>query len=181
MNATTDHRILEALFQAVENPDAAPFELQRLDVEGALEAAPRLASLIQLWDERRGEAAVPDWADMDFADFRGWHAALVVSDLPAGEPDPIYRVIGEDFRIVSYTTEPGQKFSDRTPLLYDRQFREHFREIRDRGLIGRATGPAAFVGREHLRLEVLELPFRNGGERVARLVHLMSYDLAAPE
>jgi hypothetical protein len=118
---------------------------------------------------------------MEFADFRGWHSRLVISDLPADEPDPLYRVIGEDFRVVSYSTEPGQRFSDRTPLLYDRQFREHFREIRDRGLIGWSVGPVAFFGREHVRLNVLELPFRDGGASVARLVHIMTYAFATPD
>lgn len=179
MSAVPDSHVMRALLEAVENPDAEPFVLRRLTAPEAIAAAPHLAALIRLWDERRAGALAPDWSAMEFADFRGWHASMVVSDIPADEPDPVYRVIGEDFRIVSYSTEPGQRFSDRTPLLYERQFREHFREIRDQGLIGWSIGPVAFVGREHLRMKVLELPFRNGGERVSRLAHLMSHESAA--
>ena len=176
MSALPNKQITSALLAAIEKPDAEPFVLHRFTVEQALDAVPEeLAGLIRMWDERRGDAAVPDWSDVDFPDFRGWHSRVVISDLPADEPDPHYRVIGEDFRIVTYSTEPGQKFSDRTPLLYERQFRKHFGEIRDRGLIGWSVGPVAFVGREHIRLEILELPFRNGGERVARLVHVLTH------
>lgn len=176
MRTAPDRRTAAALLEAAEIPDAEPFVLRRLAPEQAALAAPHLAHLIRLWAERRGQQRVPIWSEMDFADFRGWHANIVVSDLPSDEPDPEFRIVGEDFRIVDYTTDPGQKFSDRTPLLYARQFREHFREIRETGLIGWSVGPAAIVGREHLRLKVLELPFRNGGTTVSRLVHVMTHE-----
>ncbi|SMF19294.1 hypothetical protein SAMN06265365_1038 [Tistlia consotensis] len=175
MNTAPDDSFMRGLLEAIENPDAEPFVLRRFGPEEAMRAAPHLAGVIRIWDERRGGRPTPDWADMEFADFRGWHPALVVSDLPAGEPDPIYRIVGEDFRIVSYTTKPGQRFSDRTPLLYERQFREHFGLVRDTGLIGWSVGPAALVGREHVRLRVMELPFTNGGQAVSRLAHIMTY------
>lgn len=177
MSAARNTRIVQEFFEASEKPDAPPFLLRRFGPREALEAAPHLAPLIELWDSRRGGEAVPDWADVDFPDFRGWHSSIVVSDLPADEPDPIFRIIGEDFRIFDYTTTQGQRFSDRTPRLYERQFREHFREIRDRGLIGWSVGSAAIVGREHLRVRVLELPFRKGGPLVSRLLHVTSTDL----
>ena len=174
MRIAPDTRTAAALFEAAENPNAEPFVLRRFGPEQAAQAAPHLAALIRLWAERRGERALPDWSEMDFADFRGWHAAMVLSDLPADEPDPQFRIVGEDFRMVEYTTDPGQRFSDRTPLLYARQFREHFRQIRETGLIGWSVGPVAFLGREHRRVKVLELPFRNGGPAVSRLVHVMT-------
>ena len=174
MLSARDSRTAEALLQAAENPDAKPFVLRRFGPEQAALEAPHLAPLIRLWAERRGQQGVPDWSEMDFADFRGWHAAMVVSDLPPDEPDPQFRIVGEDLRIVDYTTDPGQRFSDRTPRLYARQFREHFRQIRETGLIGWSVGPVAFLGREHRRVKVLELPFRNGGPAVSRLVHVMT-------
>lgn len=181
MSAAPDHRIVRALLEAAENPDAPLFELQRLRPEQAIAAAPHLRSLVELWDARRGDRAVPDRADIDFADFRGWHSAIVVSDLEGEEPDPLFRIVGEDYRIVDYGTTGGQRFSDRTPRLYEQQFRQRFAEIRDSGLIGWSVGAAAIVGREHVRLKVLELPFTNGGPQVSRLVHVMSYDFAGDD
>lgn len=176
MSAAPDHRTLHALIEAVENPDTPPFELRRFGPDEAAKAAPHLRPLIELWNSRRGTRPVPDWSDVDFADFRGWHAAIVVSDLVGDEPDPLFRIVGEDYRIADFATTGGQRFSDRTPRLYERQFREHFGAIRDSGLIGWAVGSAAIVGREHVRLKILELPFTNGGQRVSRLVHVMSHD-----
>lgn len=174
MSALPDPSIVRHLLDAGEAPDARPFDLRRLDAEEALAAAPDFASLIALWSGRRAGAAVPDWHDMEFADFRGWHSALLVSDITDGEPDPLFRVIGEDYRIVRDSSLPGQRFSELMPRLYERQFREHFRAIRDQGLLGLAVGPAALVGREHVHLRILELPFRRGGDGVRRLLHALS-------
>lgn len=181
MNATADDRFMRALLEAIENPDSEPFVLRRFGPEEARTAAPHLAEVIDNWDRRRGDRPLPDWADAEFTDFRGWHSSLVLSDLPEGDPDPVFRIVGEDFRIVSYTTEAGQRFSDRTPMVYERQFREHFGLIRETGLIGWSVGPVAIVGREHIRLKVMEFPYRNGSERVSRLVHVMTYDLGSDE
>lgn len=161
------------IFEAAENPTAAPFDLRRLSPGEAAEAEPQFAALLALWQERRGDAAVPDWSSMDFSDFRGWHSALMLSELSEADPDPRFRVIGEDYRAIRDSSLPGQRFSDLMPRLYALQFREHFRQIVVQGRVGLATGPAAFVGREWLRLKILELPFRHGGEAVTRLLHVL--------
>ncbi|MEX2630215.1 MAG: hypothetical protein WD341_09785 [Tistlia sp.] len=171
---------LRQLILAAERPDARPFELRRFEAaESALAAAPHFAFLIDLWRSRRGACALPDWADVEFPDFRGWHSALLLSDLPDETPDPRFRLIGEDYRVLQDSSLPGRRFSDVMPRLYARQFRAHFEAIRDGGLIGLTTGPAAFVGREHLHLSILELPFRAGGTGVQRLLHALRVGASA--
>lgn len=165
--------------EGTERPDAAPFRVHLLDPERAAQSAPAFAGIVALWRERQQGAAVPDWNDFEFADFRGWHAAMLVSDLPDEEPDPLFRIIGEDWRIVPLTGFAGRRFSEVMPQLYQRQMREHFRQIRERGLIGWSVGPAVQINREHLRLQVLELPFRRGGPRVERFAHVLRNGAAA--
>jgi hypothetical protein len=179
MNEQRGATAFRQLFNAAESPTAAPFELRRLLPDEAGAAAPEFAGLIDLWRERRGAAAVPDWSSVEFADFRGWHSALMLSELSEADPDPRFRLIGEDYRMIRDSSLPGQRFSELMPRLFALQFREHFRQIARLGHMGLATGPAAFVGREYLRLRILELPFRHGGEAVARLLHVLLAGAAA--
>lgn len=161
-----------------ENPNAPPFDLVRLMPDAALAAAPEFRALIELWLTKcpegavNGIASIPDWSDFDFADFRGWHADMVLSIFPdPDEPDPEFRIAGETYSQIVDGPVKGTRFSDSWPRLYGVQFRRHFQAIRDTGLVGLAEGRHATMGRGHITLRVLELPCRDGGTVVARLIH----------
>lgn len=162
---------MQNVFARLEDPNAEPLHLSLLKPADALEAAPDFADLIRLWLDRRGDAAVPDWCDMDFTDFRGWHAALVLGAFEDEEPDPRFRLVGEDFQQLAQRNVTGQRFSELVPRLYDLQFREHFRRLRAEGLIGLSEGRFALYDRQHVGVRVLELPFRNGGHGIERTLH----------
>ena len=34
--------------------------------------------IVRRWRQKRGERAMPSWADYDFYDFTGWHGRIVV-------------------------------------------------------------------------------------------------------
>jgi hypothetical protein len=161
--------------QSIEDLLQSPRQAQKtthlVTAERALELVPDFAPLIALWNERRGDAPAPCWSQMDFTDFMGWHPDIVMSSFEGDEPDPVYRIIGETFAQMTNVPRRGMRFSEYAPELYESQLREHFRKLRDGALIGVVEGQAAVIGFEHVSLQVLELPFRDGGERIERLVH----------
>lgn len=165
---------IQEAFASAEDPNAEPFDLRRFSAEEAMDAVPDLAALIRLWAERRGDALAPDWGDMDFADFRGWHSSICLGQFPDDEPDPLIRLMGQDFVDLALQEMKGTRFGAIYPRLYALQFREHFQAIRDHGLIGLATGKIAKIGRSHVRMRVMELPFRDGGPKVERTVHVLA-------
>lgn len=163
-----------AIFSGDEDPDAEPMDLRCFSGDEARAALPDFAGLIDLWNERRGSAAVPDWAGMDFADFRGWHDSIVLGVFESDEPDPTLRLAGQTYIDMTAQNPTGRRLSELAPRMFDLHFREHFREIRDKGLIGLAAGRQPLKGRSHVMLRILELPFRDGGTEVKRTVHVLS-------
>ena len=169
-----DQEQLEGVSAAVEAPAAPPLTAQRFRPEEARAALPEFAEVIDLWLERRGDAAVPDWGAMDFADFVGWHAQMMVSRFESEEPDPVFRLVGEKVAEVFQFSAQNRSVSELAPHFYELQFRDHFREIREQGLVGLTSGKLPAKGRGHASLRILELPFRDGGATVERLVHVLA-------
>jgi hypothetical protein len=91
----------------------------------------------------------------------------------AEEPDPYFVLSGETFtRAIDFNVK-GVHFSQGWPRLFDLQFREHFGAIRDTGLIGLTEGKVATSTRNFLSIRVLELPVRDGGDEVQRMIHVV--------
>ena len=164
----------EDVFAAVEDPDAPPLKVQRFRPDEARGALPEFAELIDLWLERRGGEAVPDWSDFDFPDFVGWHAFLMLSRFESDAPDPTFRLAGEKVTDLMQFQLSGRRLSSLAPRNYEQRLRDHFSEIRAQGLIGLTTGQLPVEGRSHAVMRILELPFREGGATVERLLHVMS-------
>lgn len=162
------------VFTGEEDPNAEPMELRCFTAEEARAALPDFADIIDRWLARRGAAAVPDWSDMDFADFVGWHDSLVIGKFESDEPDPTLRLAGETYIDVTAQNPTGRRLSELAPRMFDLYFREHFRQIRDEGLIGLAFGRQPLKGRSHVILRILELPFRDGGDKVERTLHVLA-------
>ncbi len=166
----------EDIVAAVEDPDAPPLTVQRLRPEEARESLPEFAEILDLWLARRGSAAAPDWGDMDFADFVGWHAHIMLSRFESDEPDPIFRLVGEKVAEVLQFAAQNRHVSELAPHFYELQFRDHFRQIREKGVVGLTSGNLPAKGRGHATLRILELPFRDGGATVERLLHVLAKD-----
>lgn len=164
----------EVIFRSLEEDvTSPPMDLKRLTLEEAREAAPDFRGMLDVWGAKRQDERPPDWHDFDFSDFRGWHSDIVLSVFDKEEPDPCFVLSGETFtRAIDYNVK-GVHFSEGWPRLYDLQFREHFGAIRETGLIGLTEGKVATSARSFLSIRVLELPVRNGGERVERMIHVV--------
>ncbi|MGD1876442.1 MAG: PAS domain-containing protein [Kiloniellaceae bacterium] len=173
-----DPQRFEDLVAPVEDLTAAPLTVQCFVPEEARDALPEFAALIDLWLERRGSAGVPDWNDVDFTDFRSWHAYILLSKFEGAEPDPRFRLAGEKVAEVLQFETQGRRISDLAPQFYELQFRDHFHKIREHGLIGLTSGKLPAKGRGHVTLRILELPFRDGGSAVERLLHAQAKETA---
>ncbi len=146
---------------------------QLVTAEEAIERAPAFAPLVALWRDRRGAEPAPCWRQMDFVDFRGWHSELVLSSFDGDAPDPRFRLVGETFAQLAGMPLKGMRFSEYSPQHFDRQLRDHFAKLRETAKIGLVEGSGCREGQEHVSLQVLELPFRDGGTRIERLVHVV--------
>lgn len=154
-----------------ENPKAEPFTLRLIQPEAAVRSLPEFSDLVTLWLDRRTNTWVPDWSSVEFSDFRGWHSALVVSAFEGAEPDPKWRIVGNDYNEMAGVGNTGKRFSDVLPRLYQLQLRDHFAAIREHGLIGLSEGRLSAIDRGHIHVKIMELPFTDGDCRIERLVH----------
>lgn len=154
-----------------ENPPALDMWVLPLDTR--IDADSPFADILAVWNRRRIDDGPPDWDAFDFADFREWHSRLKISLFPDDRPDPLFRIMGESWRIVAMANLAGLRFSDVRPKLYERQFKDHFKAIRDQEMIGRTKGAIAGLEREFLTIEVLELPVARDGKRVGGLLHCL--------
>lgn len=148
-----------------------------LHPDEALDAGTPFNEVIRLWLDRRNGHAVPDWSDFDFADFCGWHAEMAISVFPDDEPDPQLRIIGEEVKAVTCCTIKGARFSELQPDLYRSFLREHFRRIRQDGLIGWSIGRVVAGGTAMIAKQMMELPVRRGGDGVDGLIHVIVHNL----
>jgi len=159
------------LFPLLENPDAQPLSIRRLTVEEALEASTPFDSLIRLWMDKRAGESPPEWDDFDFADFRGWHSRLAISVFPDDTADPEIRLTGEGWADLGGPPIAGVRLGSLVPRLFERQLRVHFQAIRDTGNIGLVSGTPVTVGREFVRMRIIELPVARNGKAVGGMIH----------
>jgi hypothetical protein len=161
---------------AQERDDPTPFTTRHYPLSVELPQSSPFRDVLSVWNSRRIGAEPPAWDAFEFSDFRGWHSRMIVSVFADEEPDPVFRIMGEDWRHTSFGNVTGMRFSELLPKLYGSQFRDHLRTIREQALIGHASGQAAQEGRDFLNIQVLELPVSRNGERVGGLLHCIHFD-----
>ena len=159
-----------------EASDPAPYVIAHIALDGELSPDSPFHNIHQAWARRRTGDTPPAWDTFEFTDFRDWHSRLIISVFRDDEPDPEIRITGEAWQVVGPTNLKGLTFSQLFPRLYERQFRAHFAEIRERPLIGLCRGPLAAVDRDFVHVQVLELPVARFGYRVGGLIHCLHID-----
>lgn len=156
-----------------ERDNPTPANLELLPLNTTLDPASPFATVLTTWNRRRTGAHPPEWTNFDFTDFRGWHSHLKVSVFPDERPDPLFRIMGEAWRSIAMGYLAGKRFSDVRPKIFERQFRDHFKAIRDNALIGRTRSAVSARNRGFTKIEVLELPVGRDGQRVGGLLHCL--------
>lgn len=169
----TDARTMGMPAFLPETEDPAPIDMWLLPLDTEVDPASPFVDILSAWNRRRTGDQPPDWDAFDFADFHGWHSRLKISVFPDDRPDPLFRIMGESWRIVAMANLAGLRFSEVRPKLFQRQLKEHFEAIRDQAMIGRTKGAIAGLEREFITIEVLELPVARDGKRVGGLLHCL--------
>lgn len=158
-----------------ESEDPSPLDMWLYPLDTRFDADSPFSSIVSAWNARRTGDGPPEWDAFDFADFRGWHSHLKVSVFPDDEPDPLFRIMGESWRLVALGNLAGVRFSEMRPKLFRRQLRDHFKAIRDGALIGRTRGKIAGISRDFISIEIMELPVARDGKRVGGLLHCLHF------
>jgi hypothetical protein len=116
-------------------------------------ALTRFSAISQHW----GAGITPHKKALKFQHFVGWHARMVVSDLPECG-DLRFRIIGDRVMdMFGHRFGPGHRFSDLPHVTFD-DYAEYFKAIRAGGAYGRYSGVIPFAGQDHQSFEVLDLP-----------------------
>jgi hypothetical protein len=132
---------------------------------------PELARLFRYWDRRRGERAMPAYADIDVAELAELQANLFSVDIVAGdvtaggaEPRFRYREVGSALTAIMEQDLVG-KFVDEMPLLFRKFALPAYREIlRARRPTYKETN--RFEGWMVIRYRRLMLPLSSDGETI---------------
>lgn len=133
---------------------ARAFALADLAANAAHDKAlDRFSTIMQHW----GDGVTPRKRALKFQHFVGWHARMVVSDLPECG-DLRFRIIGDRVMdMFGHRFGPGDRFSGLPHVTFD-DYADYFRAIRAGGAYGRYSGVIPFEGQDHRSFEVLDLP-----------------------
>ena len=113
----------------------------------------RFESILALW----ANGVMPRKRDLKFQDFVGWHARMVVSDLPECG-DLHFRIVGDRVMdMFGHRFGYGDRFSSLPHVTFG-DYADYFRAIRAGGVYGRYSGVVPFEGRDHQSFETRDLP-----------------------
>jgi hypothetical protein len=136
---------------------ARTFALTDLETNAGSDAAlTRFVAIFQHWSA----GITPRKTALKFQHFVGWHARMVVSDLPESG-DLRFRIIGDRVMdMFGHRFGPGDRFSELPHVTFD-DYADYFKAIRAGGAYGRYSGVIPFAGQDHRSFEVLDLPAAN--------------------
>jgi hypothetical protein len=120
--------------------------------------------LVRLWQDKRGDRAVPAWSDFDFYDFKGWHGQLSLYEISYDPFDFTCRLSGTEVDGVfgrNMTGATGSELAERRMELPATM--EFYETTCSQMLIARTSGPLNFEGREHIGTTFLEFPLSDDG------------------
>ena len=130
-----------------------------------------LAPFFSIWRGKCCGGALPRWKDFSFEDFRHWHRYVALSDISAEDADPRFRIFGSGASEIVGADLTGKKLTEGVPSAQRDGVIEHFARLRDDRLIGFLRGDPGNPGREHVRLQVIELPLVGDSGAVVQILH----------
>ena len=134
---------------------------------------PGFETLVRLWQGKRGGRRVPSWSDFDFYDFNGWHGSLSVYDIGYDPFSWTSRLSGTKVDTLFQRSMQGLTRSDMKTMAVDYDPADAFYQMTCSNLlIAHTQGPLNVRGREFLRVEFLELPCSDGGDRATHTIEL---------
>jgi len=122
---------------------------------------PKLRTLYELWNQRRGTRQAPPRSDFTLEDLRPWFGHLMIIDcLP--DNDFRYRLYGTELVRMFGFDLTNRSVGDSVIYIGDKPLREYQQVCRIGAPVHASRdSPSA---REHLRVDKLALPLMEGGE-----------------
>ena len=135
---------------------------------------PGFEDLVRLWQDRRGDRAVPAWSDFDFYDFKGWHGRLSVYDIAYDPFDYTSRLSGTVVDVAYDRTMTGVTGSELEEMRVEHPAAMEFYEMTCRRmLISRQSGSLNFKDRKHIQASFVELPLSDDGQRATHTLEAL--------
>lgn len=129
---------------------------------------------MELWVAKRAGRVVPSWHDFDFMDFQPWWGWIATVDYHFEPFDFSYRLYGTKL-VETFQQDNTGKFAsalqDELGDLSDDLI--FYEKIASEMLIARSSGTLFWQNRWNVRVEVLELPLSDTGERATHGLSLM--------
>ncbi|TNE63475.1 MAG: hypothetical protein EP335_09375 [Alphaproteobacteria bacterium] len=127
-------------------------------LEAGLPDLPIFKEVIDLYARKCGGARVPQRSAFDFKDLRGWHAQFCLTLFREDMSDGEIRILGEGYRgLYDGALWQGMRMSQ-TDHLKLPDLVGYFSEMLRRPAIGYFTGGLPSEGREHVNVDILDLP-----------------------
>ena len=122
---------------------------------------------LALYADKLAQGELPCWRDFSFQELRGWHSRFSLVEMASDMSDGTCRILGDHFSaFFAGVLAQGKALSHSESILIPDLLR-YIRQLIEGPAIGYFDGRLGYAGREHVRLEVLDLPAadKNGEPR----------------
>ena len=131
------------------------------------------APIVQRWGEKRGNEAMPSWADYDFYDFKGWHGRIVLQEVVREPFDLRCRLWGSTVTEVLGSDNTGKLYSEIGPS-YTENDLAYLAEVCGTGSIGRSHGSLDWLEKDFRSVAFIDLPLSSDGSSVDHVLSALA-------
>ena len=133
-------------------------ELLFYALDGELPVIPAFDSVIKLYGQKREGNVMPCRKAFSFRDLRGWHASFFLIEFEPDLSDGRLTILGELYRtLFTGILHQNMRVSDmRSTALSG--VADYFRDLLTGPYVGRYRGNVPHQGREHMTVDILDLP-----------------------
>lgn len=133
-------------------------ELLYYPLQGELPVIPAFDPIIKLYGLKREGAVMPCRKAFTFRDLRGWHASFFLIDFEGDLSDGRVSILGELYRtLFTGILKQNMRVSDMKSEALE-GVSGYFRDLLTGPYVGRYRGNVPHAGREHVAVDILDLP-----------------------
>ncbi|WP_262692312.1 PAS domain-containing protein [Kordiimonas aestuarii] len=133
-------------------------ELLFYPLKGALPRVSGFEPIIDLFGSKREGHLMPSRKAISFQDLRGWHASFFLIEFDEDLADGRMRILGEMYGTLLTGALWQNMLVSETKSAILQGVDDYFRELLTGPYIGRFRGSLPFKGREHVCVDILDLP-----------------------
>jgi hypothetical protein len=133
-------------------------ELLFYAIQGELPAIPAFEHILKLYSLKREGAVMPCRKAFTFRDMRGWHSSFFLIDFESDLSDGRVSILGEMYRtLFSGILRQNMRVSEMKSEALE-GVSGYFRDLLTGPYVGRYRGNVPHAGREHVAVDILDLP-----------------------